>query len=75
ADLRAMSPASHALFEQIVLDGLKVPLGMPRWNDALTKADVAALHAYVIDVARRDYAAEQAHRAAPARPAVSSSHP
>jgi quinohemoprotein ethanol dehydrogenase len=75
ADLRAMSPASHALFDQIVLDGLKVPLGMPRWNDALTKADAAALHAYIIDMARRDYAAEQAQRAAPARPAVSTSHP
>ena len=70
-----MSPASHALFEQIVLDGLKVPLGMPRWNDALSKEDVAALHAYIIDVARKDYAAQQAQLAPPARPAGSTSHP
>ncbi len=75
ADLRAMTPAGHATFEQVVLDGLKVPLGMPRWKDVLSRQDVAALHAYVIDVARRDYAAQQAHAATPARPAVSSAHP
>ncbi len=75
ADLRAMTPAAHALFAQVVLDGLKVPLGMPRWDDVLTQADVAALHAYVIDVAQKDHAAQQAQRAAPTRPVVSSSHP
>jgi quinohemoprotein ethanol dehydrogenase len=61
ADLRAMSPGSHAAFDEIVLDGLKVATGMPRWGDVLTRADAAALHAYIIDVAHQAYAAQQAH--------------
>jgi quinohemoprotein ethanol dehydrogenase len=75
ADLRAMSPGSHAAFDEIVLDGLKVQTGMPRWGDVLTKADAAALHAYIIDVAQKAWTAQQAHAAAPARAPVVSSHP
>ena len=75
ADLRAMSPASHALFDQVVLDGLKVPLGMPRWGDVLTKEDATALHAYIIDVAQKAWVAQQAHAPVPARAPLVSSHP
>ena len=75
ADLRAMSAGSHAAFDEIVLDGLKVQTGMPRWGDVLTKADAAALHAYIIDVAQKAWAAQQAHAAAPARAPAVVSHP
>jgi quinohemoprotein ethanol dehydrogenase len=49
-DLRRMQPETHEAFNEIVLKGLLVPNGMPRWNDRLTQADVDALHAYLIDM-------------------------
>jgi len=49
-DLRRMQPGTHAAFEKIVLEGLLVPNGMPRWNDLLSAADVRAIHAYLIDL-------------------------
>jgi quinohemoprotein ethanol dehydrogenase len=70
-----MSAGSHAAFDDIVLDGLKVQTGMPRWGDVLTQADAAALHAYLIDVAQKAWAAQQAHAAAPARARAVVSHP
>lgn len=48
-DLRRMSAGVHAGFEQIVLGGLLVPRGMPRWDDRLTPAQVKAIHAWLID--------------------------
>ncbi|WCT77929.1 PQQ-binding-like beta-propeller repeat protein [Novosphingobium humi] len=48
-DLRRMQPGTHEMFRQILLDGLLVPGGMPRWNDILTPADADAIHAYLID--------------------------
>jgi len=48
-DLRRMQPGTHEVFGQILLDGLLVPNGMPRWNDVLKPADVQAIHAYLID--------------------------
>jgi quinohemoprotein ethanol dehydrogenase len=47
-DLRRMSPETHKAFDEIVLKGLLVPNGMPRWNDALTPSDSAAIHAWLI---------------------------
>ena len=49
-DLRRMQPGTHEAFRQILLDGLLVPGGMPRWNDILTPADADAIHAYLIDL-------------------------
>ena len=49
-DLRRMQPGTHAGFEQIVLQGLLVPRGMPRWDDRLTPDQVRAIHAYLIDL-------------------------
>jgi quinohemoprotein ethanol dehydrogenase len=49
-DLRRMAPGVHAGFEQIVLGGLLVPRGMPKWDDRLTPAQVRAIHAYLIDL-------------------------
>jgi quinohemoprotein ethanol dehydrogenase len=45
-DLRRMQ--SHEAFDQILLDGLLVPNGMPRWDDVFDKAKVRAIHAYLI---------------------------
>lgn len=46
-DLRRMSPATHELFDSIVLEGAYVPKGMGRFNDVLTAADAHAIHAYI----------------------------
>jgi len=43
-----MSPETHGAFDRIVLEGLYLPAGMPRWDDALSKADTDAIHAYPI---------------------------
>ncbi len=48
-DLRRLSPATHGLFDAIVLGGAYAPKGMAKFDDVLSPADVAALHAYVID--------------------------
>jgi quinohemoprotein ethanol dehydrogenase len=48
-DLRRMSAGVHAGFNQIVLEGLLVPRGMPRWNDRLNANQVKAIHVFLID--------------------------
>ncbi|MGB6355350.1 MAG: PQQ-dependent dehydrogenase, methanol/ethanol family [Steroidobacteraceae bacterium] len=50
-DLRRLDPATHAIFEAIVLGGAYGPKGMGRFDDVLTPADAQALHAYLIDQA------------------------
>jgi quinohemoprotein ethanol dehydrogenase len=50
-DLRRLSPQKHALFDSIVLEGALAPLGMGRFDDVLTRADAAAVHAYIVDEA------------------------
>jgi quinohemoprotein ethanol dehydrogenase len=57
-DLRRMSEGTHAAFEEIVLRGLLLPNGMPRWDDRLSEADVAAIHAYLIDLQGKAHAEE-----------------
>jgi quinohemoprotein ethanol dehydrogenase len=49
-DLRRMQPSTHAAFRDIVLRGVLVPNGMPRWDDQLTPVQVDAIHAYLIDL-------------------------
>jgi quinohemoprotein ethanol dehydrogenase len=63
ADLRTAAPADLAQFEDIVLRGALTPLGMGRFDDVLSEADAAAIHAYLISEARSAY---QAGGAAPA---------
>lgn len=48
-DLRRMQPGTHEAFDQIVLQGLLVPNGMPRWDDLLTRDQARAIHAFLID--------------------------
>jgi len=48
-DLRRMSKGTHEVFEQIVLGGMLLDNGMPRFNDLLTREQVGAIHAFLID--------------------------
>jgi len=48
-DLRRMNSGVHAAFNQIVLEGLLLPNGMPRWDDRLSEEQVKAIHAFLID--------------------------
>ncbi len=48
-DLRRMSPETHKAFNEIVLTGLLVHNGMPRWDDRLKAEDANAIHAWLID--------------------------
>jgi quinohemoprotein ethanol dehydrogenase len=48
-DLRRMQPGTHASFDKIVLEGLLVQNGMPRWDDLLKPEQVKAIHAFLID--------------------------
>jgi quinohemoprotein ethanol dehydrogenase len=58
-DLRRMSQATHAAFDDIVLKGLLRGAGMPQWDDLMSAADVEAIHAYLISLAWDAYEAEQ----------------
>ncbi len=51
-DLRRMTADTHERFQDIVLKGAYVPLGMARWDDVLGPTDADAIHAYVIAQAR-----------------------
>jgi PQQ-dependent dehydrogenase (methanol/ethanol family) len=54
-DLRHMSSNTHARFESIVLGGAYESIGMPHFRQELSEeADVAALHAYIIEQAHQD---------------------
>ena len=56
-DLRRMTAASHASFNDVVLRGALRPRGMPQWDDALSQAQVDAIHAYLISLAHQAYSA------------------
>ncbi len=49
-DLRRMQLETHTAFNEIVLKGLLVENGMPRWDDRLKSEDVDAIHAWLIDL-------------------------
>ncbi len=61
-DLRRIQPATHTIFNAIVLGGLYTMKGMGRFDDVLAPADAEAIHAYVIDEAWR---LKEGERAAP----------
>jgi quinohemoprotein ethanol dehydrogenase len=48
-DLRRMRRGTHAIFDRVVLEGLLLPNGMPRFDDVLTPEQVRAIHAWLID--------------------------
>ena len=53
-DLRYSTEAVHDQFESIVLDGIREPLGMPRFDDLLSAQDVRAIQAFVLSRAAAD---------------------
>ncbi|WP_321390745.1 PQQ-dependent dehydrogenase, methanol/ethanol family [Emcibacter sp.] len=59
-DLRRLTPEKHEMFRDILLEGLLVGLGMPRWDDLLSEEDVGAIHAYLIDLQGKQHAREKA---------------
>jgi quinohemoprotein ethanol dehydrogenase len=48
-DLRRITPATHALFDSIVLGGAYSVKGMGRFDDVLSPADAHAIHVWLID--------------------------
>jgi quinohemoprotein ethanol dehydrogenase len=59
-DLRRLDPATHTIFNSIVLGGAYAPKGMGRFDDVLSAADADAIHAYLIDQASQLAKAPQA---------------
>jgi quinohemoprotein ethanol dehydrogenase len=58
-DLRRMSAGTHGAFLDIVGGGVLKAGGMPGWGDVMTPAQIEAIHAYLISIARAAYEAEQ----------------
>lgn len=54
-DLRKSDEARRSLFQQIVLDGVLKPLGMPSFKDTLEPADVEKIKQYVMSREYADY--------------------
>jgi quinohemoprotein ethanol dehydrogenase len=59
-DLRMLPAEKHAIFKEIVYDGVIHGAGMPRLGDLLTEQDVRDIQAYVIERANQDRAAAAA---------------
>ena len=72
-DLRRLPAAAHQSFNNIILRGERLPLGMPRFDDLFSETDADAIHAYVVSREWLAYRAEQEHAKEVAAP-VSSSH-
>jgi quinohemoprotein ethanol dehydrogenase len=51
-DLRRATEAVHQTFSDIVLGGVRAPLGMPPFDDLLTEEDVRRIQAYILSRAR-----------------------
>jgi quinohemoprotein ethanol dehydrogenase len=58
-DLRYLSAAQHQLFSETVLGGLREGMGMPRFDDKLSPADVQHIQAWILEQARIGHEAEQ----------------
>ena len=57
-DLSRLPPEIHGMFNDIVLKGTLAQLGMAPLNDMVSKDDVDAIHAYLIDQQRQGYEAQ-----------------
>jgi len=62
--LLRMQRGTHDGFEQIVLEGLLVSRGMPRWDDLLNRTEVRTIHAYLIEEQGKLHQREQSGEAA-----------
>jgi len=56
-DLRMLPAEKHAIFKEIVYDGVIHGAGMPRLGDLLSEQDVRDIQAFVISRANEDRAA------------------
>jgi quinohemoprotein ethanol dehydrogenase len=59
-DLRRIPADIHNIFGDIVLHGKLAALGMARFDDVLSTADVTAIHDYLISEAWKGYEAQRA---------------
>ena len=59
-DLRMLPAEKHAIFKEIVFDGVIHSAGMPRMGDLLNEQDVHDIQAYIIQRASQDRAAAAA---------------
>ena len=57
-DLSRLPPEIHGMFNDIVLGGALAQLGMAPLGDVVSKDDVEAIHAYLIDTQRQGYEAQ-----------------
>ena len=57
-DLSRLPPEIHGMFNAIVLKGALAGSGMAPLNDMVSKYDVEAIHAYLIDTQRKGYEAQ-----------------
>jgi quinohemoprotein ethanol dehydrogenase len=57
-DLSRLPPEIHGMFGQIVLKGALAGSGMAPMGDMVSKYDVAAIHAYLINTQRKGYEAQ-----------------
>jgi quinohemoprotein ethanol dehydrogenase len=61
-DLRRLSPATHAIFYDIVLKGLYAPMGMGRWDDVLSRKSAEDLHSFLVEQAWDAYTQQESAR-------------
>jgi len=66
-DLRRMTSQDHQSFDDVVLHGQRGGAGMGRFDDLLDEADARAIHAYLVDLAWRDFQGQQLGRPAEVR--------
>jgi quinohemoprotein ethanol dehydrogenase len=55
-DLRMLPPEKHAIFKEIVYDGVIHGAGMPQLSDLVSEQDVHDIHAYIVMRANQDRA-------------------
>jgi quinohemoprotein ethanol dehydrogenase len=58
-DLRHLSTAPHARFDEIVRGGRYESVGMPRFDAELNREQADAIHAYIIEQAHEDLQAKE----------------
>jgi quinohemoprotein ethanol dehydrogenase len=55
-DMLSLTPGTHQIFKEIVLDGLYESKGMAGFSDVLSENDVTAIQAYILDEAHKQKA-------------------
>ena len=58
-DLRRLSPAKHAIFKHIVLEGILEENGVPNFSSDLSSANVDGIQAYLVTLSQKAFMAQQ----------------